>query len=68
MLLLLPFHHLMIYIPSAIFKMTLNAIFVCSKFALVICMCKQSVCVCVFASYLAVELLSKPDNTSVFVH
>lgn len=47
MVLLLPFHHLMIYIPSAIFKMTLNAFFVCSKFALVICMCKQSVCLCV---------------------
>lgn len=43
----LAFHHLMIYIPSAIFKMTLNGVFVCSKFTLVICMCKQSACVCV---------------------
>lgn len=63
----LPFHPLMIYIPSAIFKTILNAVvfgFFCSKYAFVICMCKQRVC----SSYLTVELLSKPDNTSVLVH
>lgn len=41
----LPFHHVVIYVPSVIFKMAPKcSFFFCSKFAFVICMCKQSLC------------------------
>lgn len=53
----LPFHHVMIYITSVIFKMAPKCcfFFFCSKFAFVICICKQSLCLPIPRGRAAVE-------------